>query len=154
MRCPFCGFGDSKVMDSRLTKEGDRIRRRRECLSCARRFTTYEQTEEIPIMIVKKDSRRENFSKEKLRNGILRACEKRNISVHTIDGFLDDLEHDIRETGEKEVSSSVLGEKVIAWLHDLDAIAYVRFASVYREFKDVNDFVDELKSLLIRDKNP
>lgn len=154
MRCPFCGFGDSKVMDSRLNREGNMIRRRRECLDCARRFTTYEQIEEIPMMIVKKDSRRENFSREKLRNGLLRACEKRNISIDTIEGFIDELERDLRETGEREVPSSVIGEKVIVWLHNLDAIAYVRFASVYREFKDVNDFVDELKSLLIRDKTP
>lgn len=154
MRCPFCGYGDSKVMDSRLNREGNTIRRRRECLDCTRRFTTYEQLEDIPMMIVKKDSRREAFSREKLRNGILRACEKRNISVHTIEAFMDELERDVRETGEKEISSSVLGERVMVWLHGLDAIAYVRFASVYREFKDVNDFVDELKFLLTREKNP
>ncbi|TWI76780.1 transcriptional repressor NrdR [Desulfobotulus alkaliphilus] len=152
MKCPFCGEGDNKVIDSRLSKDGTMIRRRRECLSCTRRFTTYEQIEEIPMMIVKKDGRREQFSKEKLRSGILRACEKRNVSMHTIEGFIDELERDLREAGEKEISSRILGERVMQKLHDLDAIAYVRFASVYREFKDVNDFVEELKSLLIREK--
>ncbi|TYT73733.1 transcriptional regulator NrdR [Desulfobotulus mexicanus] len=152
MKCPFCGEGDNKVIDSRLSKDSTMIRRRRECLSCTRRFTTYEQIEEIPMMIVKKDGRREQFSKEKLRSGILRACEKRNVSMHTIEGFIDELERDLRESGEKEISSRILGERVMHKLHDLDAIAYVRFASVYREFKDVNDFVEELKSLLIREK--
>ncbi|MCW7753221.1 transcriptional regulator NrdR [Desulfobotulus sp. H1] len=153
MKCPFCGEGDNKVIDSRLSKDGAMIRRRRECLSCTRRFTTYEQVEEIPMMIVKKDGRREKFSKEKLRSGILRACEKRNVSMHTIESFIDELERDLRESGEKEVFSRILGERVMHRLHDLDAIAYVRFASVYREFKDVNDFVEELKSLLVREKD-
>ncbi|MDY0163162.1 transcriptional regulator NrdR [Desulfobotulus sp.] len=153
MKCPFCGEGDNKVIDSRLSKEGNMIRRRRECLSCSRRFTTYEQVEEIPMMIVKKDGRREKFNREKLRNGILRACEKRNVSIHAIENFMDELERDLRETGEREIASRTLGERVMVWLHDLDPIAYVRFASVYREFKDVNDFVEELKSLLIREKD-
>jgi transcriptional repressor NrdR len=148
MKCPFCGEIDNKVIDSRLSKDGSVIRRRRECLVCTRRFTTYEHIEEIPIMIIKKDGRREVFSREKIRSGIQRACEKRNISMHVIEAFVDELERDLRETGEKEISSHFLGERVMARLHQLDDVAYVRFASVYREFKDVNDFVSELKSLL------
>ena len=148
MKCPFCGEIDNKVIDSRLSKDGSVIRRRRECLVCTRRFTTYEHIEEIPIMIIKKDGRREVFSREKIRSGIQRACEKRNISMHVIEAFIDELERDLRETGEKEISSHLLGERVMARLHQLDDVAYVRFASVYREFKDVNDFVSELKSLL------
>ncbi|UCF95050.1 MAG: transcriptional repressor NrdR [Desulfobacterales bacterium] len=148
MKCPFCGEIDNKVIDSRLSKDATVIRRRRECLICSRRFTTYEHIEEIPIMIIKKDGRREVFSREKVRTGIQKACEKRNISMHVIEEFIDDLERDLRETGEKEIASSTVGEKIMAKLHELDDVAYVRFASVYREFKDVNDFVDELKSLL------
>jgi transcriptional repressor NrdR len=148
MKCPFCGEIDNKVIDSRLSKDGNVIRRRRECLVCTRRFTTYEQIEEIPIMIIKKDGRREVFYREKLRSGIQRACEKRNISMNVIEEFIDELERDLRETGEKEIPSHMLGEKVMAMLHELDDVAYVRFASVYREFKDVNDFVSELKNLL------
>jgi len=148
MKCPFCGEVDNKVIDSRLSKDASVIRRRRECLACSRRFTTYEHIEEIPIMIVKKDDRREVFNRDKLRAGILKACEKRDISVHIIDEFLDELERDLRETGEKEISSHIIGERVMIKLHELDDVAYVRFASVYREFKDVNDFVSELKSLL------
>jgi transcriptional repressor NrdR len=148
MKCPFCGEIDNKVIDSRLSKDGNVIRRRRECLICTRRFTTYEQIEEIPIMIIKKDGRREVFSREKLRSGIQRACEKRNISMNVIEEFIDELERDLRETGEKEIPSNILGEKVMVMLHELDDVAYVRFASVYREFKDVNDFVSELKNLL------
>jgi transcriptional repressor NrdR len=148
MKCPFCGEIDNKVIDSRLSKDGSVIRRRRECLICTRRFTTYEHIEEIPIMIIKKDGRREVFSRGKIRSGIKRACEKRDISMNVIEEFIDELERDLRETGEKEIPSHSLGEKVMAKLHDLDDVAYVRFASVYREFKDVNDFVSELKSLL------
>jgi transcriptional repressor NrdR len=148
MKCPFCGEIDNKVIDSRLSKDGNVIRRRRECLICTRRFTTYEHIEEIPIMIIKKDGRREVFSRDKIRSGIQKACEKRNISMNLIEEFISELERDLRETGEKEIPSHSLGEKVMAKLHDLDGVAYVRFASVYREFKDVNDFVSELKSLL------
>ena len=148
MKCPFCGDIDNKVIDSRLSKDGSVIRRRRECLICTRRFTTYEHIEEIPIMIIKKDGRREVFSRGKIRSGIKRACEKRDISMNVIEEFIDELERDLRESGEKEIPSHALGEKVMAKLHDLDDVAYVRFASVYREFKDVNDFVSELKSLL------
>lgn len=154
MKCPFCKETDNKVIDSRLSKDGNEIRRRRECLVCSRRFTTYEHVEQIPIMIIKKDGRREVFSREKVRAGIQKACEKRNISMNLIDEHVDNLERDLSEMGEKEIASNVLGEKIMAILHQLDDVAYVRFASVYREFKDVNDFVDELKSLLSAEKPP
>jgi transcriptional repressor NrdR len=148
MKCPFCGEFDNKVIDSRVSKDGSVIRRRRECIECSRRFTTYEHIEEIPIMIIKKDGRREVFSRSKVRQGMQRACQKLDISMNVIEDFIEDLERDLRETGEKEIPSRVVGEKVMAQLHGLNPIAYVRFASVYREFKDVNDFVSELKSLL------
>jgi transcriptional repressor NrdR len=148
MKCPFCSELDNKVIDSRLSKDGHVIRRRRECLACGQRFTTYEHVEKISVMIVKKDGRREEFNREKVKAGIFRACEKLDISVNVIEDFLDDLERDLRETGEKEISSQIIGERVMKKLHNLNDIAYVRFASVYREFKDVNDFVLELKSLL------
>jgi transcriptional repressor NrdR len=148
MKCPFCGEFDNKVIDSRVSKDGSVIRRRRECIECSRRFTTYEHIEEIPIMIIKKDGRREVFSRSKVRQGMQRACQKLDISMNVIEDFIEDLERDLRETGEKEIPSRVVGEKVMAQLHDLNPIAYVRFASVYREFKDVNDFLSELKSLL------
>lgn len=148
MKCPFCGEIDNKVIDSRLSKDGNVIRRRRECIMCSRRFTTYEHIEEIPVMIIKKDGRREVFSREKVRSGIQKACQKRDISINVIEDFLDELERDLRETGEKEIPSRKIGEKIMAKLHETDDVAYVRFASVYREFKDVNDFVSELKSLL------
>jgi len=152
MKCPYCGEIDNKVMDSRLSKDATVIRRRRECIDCKRRFTTYEQIEEIPIMIIKKDGRREIFNRDKVRQGVARACEKRNISVEIIEEFLDNLERDLKEIEEKEIPASVIGEKVMARLHQLDDVAYVRFASVYREFKDVNDFFSELKTLLNDDK--
>lgn len=148
MKCLFCKEIDNKVVDSRLNKHGDVIRRRRECLSCGRRFTTYEHIEQPPVMIIKKDGRREAFSREKVRSGIQKACEKRDISIKLIDEFIDFLENDLKEIGEKELPSSVLGEKIMERLQKLDDVAYVRFASVYREFKDVNDFVSELKNLL------
>ena len=148
MKCPFCGETNNKVIDSRLSRDGNVIRRRRECIECSRRFTTYEHIEEIPIMIIKKDGRREVFNREKVGAGMKRACEKRNISINVIEEFIDDLERDLRETGEKEIPSSVIGERIMAKLHEIDDVAYVRFASVYREFKDVNDFVSELKNLL------
>jgi len=148
MKCPFCAEVDNKVIDSRLSKDGNVIRRRRECIICGRRFTTYEHIEEIPVMIVKKDGRREVFSREKVRSGLQKACQKRDISINVIDEFLDELERDLREAGEKEISSNKIGEKIMTKLHELDDVAYVRFASVYREFKDVNDFVSELKKLL------
>ena len=148
MKCPFCGEIDNKVIDSRLSKDASVIRRRRECIVCSRRFTTYEHIEEIPIMIIKKDGRREVFNRDKVRSGVKKACEKRDISMNVIEEFIDDLERDLREIDEKELPASVIGEKIMVKLHELDDVAYVRFASVYREFKDVNDFVSELKSLL------
>jgi transcriptional repressor NrdR len=154
MKCPFCGEIDNKVIDSRLSRDGNVIRRRRECLLCTRRFTTYEHIEEIPIMIIKKDGRREVFSKEKVRSGILKACEKRDISMNVIEEFIDEVERDLREIGEKEIPAKAIGEKIMAKLHILDDVAYVRFASVYRDFKDVNDFVSELKSLLSNGRKP
>jgi len=148
MKCPFCGEIDNKVIDSRLSKDASVIRRRRECLICSRRFTTYEHIEEIPVMIIKKDGRREVFSREKVRSGIQKACQKRDISMNVIEDFLDELERDLREAGEKEIPSHKIGEKIMEKLNEIDDVAYVRFASVYREFKDVNDFVSELKRLL------
>ena len=152
MKCPFCGEVENKVIDSRLNKDGDVIRRRRECIACQRRFTTYEHIEEIPIMIVKKDGRREIFSREKVRSGIQKACEKRDISMNAIEEFLDELEQDLREAGDKEIPSRIIGEKIMIKLHKLDGVAYVRFASVYREFNDVNAFVSELKRLLSKEQ--
>lgn len=148
MNCPFCGENNNKVIDSRLNKEGNAIRRRRECIACDRRFTTYEHVEEVPLMIIKKDRRREVFSRDKVRSGLKRACEKREISMNVIEEFIYELERDLREAGEKEISSDVIGGKIMAMLSSLDKVAYVRFASVYRDFKDVNDFVNELKTLL------
>ncbi len=148
MKCPFCGEIDNKVIDSRLSKDASVIRRRRECLDCTRRFTTYEHIEQVPLMLIKKDDRRELFSRDKVRRGMEKACQKRNISMNTIENFIDELERDLRETGEKEIPANLVGEKIMDKLHVLDDVAYVRFASVYREFKDVNDFVTELKSLL------
>jgi len=152
MKCPYCSEIENKVIDSRLSKDASVIRRRRECLTCNRRFTTYEHIEEIPIMIMKKDGRRELFSREKVRSGMLKACEKRNISMNSIEEFIDEMERDLHESEEKEIPASVVGEKIMAKLHELDDVAYVRFASVYREFKDVNDFVAELKKLLSAEK--
>ncbi|HAO22886.1 MAG: transcriptional regulator NrdR [Desulfobacteraceae bacterium IS3] len=148
MKCPFCGELENKVVDSRLKKDKTGIRRRRKCDACAGRFTTYEYVEDIPVVIVKKDGRREDFSRDKVRQGIQRACEKRNISMNVIEDYLDDLERWLRENSEKEISSGIIGEKVMTKLHELDDVAYVRFASVYREFKDVNDFIAELRTLL------
>ena len=151
MKCPYCAEDNTKVVDSRDTKDKNEIRRRRECLACNRRFTTYEHVEKLPVMIVKKDGRREEFNRGKVASGLYRACEKLDISVNSIDAYLDELERDLRETGEKEIPSQKIGEKVMLWLHGQNDIAYVRFASVYREFKDVNDFVMELKGLLTKD---
>ncbi len=148
MKCPFCGEIDDKVIDSRLREDGNAIRRRRECIACAGRFTTFEYIEEIPIMVIKKSGQREMFNRDKVRSGIQRACEKRDISMDTIEEFLDKLERDLRKTGEKEIQSTSIGERIMLKLHELDDVAYVRFASVYREFKDANDFIFELKSLM------
>ncbi|OQX63152.1 MAG: transcriptional regulator NrdR [Desulfococcus sp. 4484_241] len=150
MKCPFCGALDNKVIDSRLSRDDTETRRRRECLACNRRFTTYEHVEKTPIMIIKKDGRREEFMKEKVRAGIMSACQKRKISIKVIEDFISELEQDLVEMGEPEIPSSIIGEKVMKKLHALDDVAYVRFASVYREFKDVHDFYSELKTLLKR----
>jgi transcriptional repressor NrdR len=148
MKCPYCRAIDSKVIDSRMTKEGNAVRRRRECIACEHRFTTYERIEELPLVLVKKDGRRETFDRTKVLAGMQRACEKRNISINTLQEFVDELERALQEMGEKEIPAAVVGERVMNKLHELDDVAYVRFASVYREFKDVNDFMLELKDLL------
>lgn len=148
MKCPFCADLDNKVIDSRLGKDGLSIRRRRECLSCGRRFTTYERVEEIQPLVVKKDGRREPFDRDKIREGMLKATQKRPVSVETIDGFIDSLERHFQEANQKEIPSTEVGERVIRALHAMDEVAYVRFASVYRQFKDLDDFVRELKDML------
>ncbi|HID31062.1 MAG TPA: transcriptional repressor NrdR [Desulfobacterales bacterium] len=148
MKCPYCGEMENKVIDSRMTKEGNAVRRRRECLGCKHRFTTYERVEALPLVLVKKDGRRETFDRNKVLVGMQKACEKRNISINTLEEFVDELERELQEMGEKEIPSSVVGERIMTKLHELDAVAYVRFASVYREFKDINDFMSQLKDLL------
>lgn len=148
MRCPFCDFEESKVIDSRPTEEGGAIRRRRECLSCAKRFTTYEKIERVPVMIVKKDKTREPFDKEKLLRGLLRACEKRPIPFDTLDALANDVELVVYNSLEREVTTTQIGELVMQRLKKLDDIAYVRFASVYRQFTDLNSFREELNKLL------
>lgn len=148
MRCLYCGHMESKVIDSRSTDEGTTIRRRRECLNCGKRFTTYEKIESIPIVVIKKDGTRESFNREKIINGVLRACEKRPISLDTIEALVDDLEAKICNHMEREISSERIGEMVMEKLQKLDDIAYVRFASVYRQFKDINSFMDELAKII------
>jgi transcriptional repressor NrdR len=148
MKCPFCTSSENKVIDSRLSKEGNAIRRRRECLGCERRFTTYEVVEDVMPVIVKKDGRRETFDRTKIRAGLKKACEKRPISADTIDLIVENVELACQEFQGKEIPSSVIGEKIMGELQRLDGVAYVRFASVYRQFRDVNDFIDELKDFL------
>lgn len=148
MRCPFCGHIESKVVDSRSSKEGDSIRRRRECMKCIRRYTTYERIEEVAQMVIKKDGRREPFDRWKIKSGILKACEKRPISLEQVESLIDDVERSLYNSTEHEVSTEVIGQAVMERLKDLDEVAYVRFASVYRQFKDLNEFMDELKGLL------
>ena len=148
MRCPRCGHDDNKVVDSRAGKDGDVIRRRRECLSCRRRFTTYERIEEELPLVVKRDGRREPFDRQKILTGILKACEKRPISYPTIEKVVDTLEGELQSSGEKEISSVEIGGRVMAALLALDDVAYVRFASVYRQFKDLSQFVEEIKTLI------
>ncbi len=147
MKCPYCGSVKDKVVDSRISKDFSSIRRRRECLSCGRRFTTYERIEESPLMVIKKDGRREPFQREKLRIGIEKACEKRPISMETIEEMVEEIEREIKNNFYREVPSREIGEKVMQRLNNLDHIAYVRFASVYREFRDVSDFIKEVKTL-------
>lgn len=148
MKCPFCGHLEDKVVDSRLGKEGDAIRRRRECLKCEGRYTTYEKVEEVLPLVVKKDGRREPFDRQKILQGLLKACEKRPVGITALEEIVNKIEKKLQESGEKEIPSSVIGEEVMHALHRLDQVAYVRFASVYREFKDINEFMDELKDLL------
>ncbi len=148
MKCPYCGCEESKVVDSRPTDEGERIRRRRECFNCSKRFTTYEIIETTPVMIVKRDNSRESYNRDKLTNGILRACEKRPISRDEIDSVVDKVEAKIQSSMEREVSSKVVGEYAMEYLKDIDEVAYVRFVSVYRQFKDIHSFLEELNRLV------
>ncbi len=148
MKCPFCSYEESKVIDSRPTTDGDRIRRRRECLKCSKRFTTYEIVETMPIIVIKKDNTREVFSREKLMTGLLRACQKRPVSVDAIESLIDEIESELRNSLDREVKSEYIGELVMDKLKSLDEVAYVRFASVYRQFKDINTFLEELNKLL------
>ena len=151
MNCPFCAYEESKVIDSRPTDEGQRIRRRRECLQCAKRFTTYEIIESLPIIVIKKDKSRETFNRNKIMNGLLRACEKRPISIDMLDRMIDDIETIIQNSLDREVTSEKIGELVMEKLKGIDEVAYVRFASVYRQFKDINTFMSELNKLLSKD---
>ena len=150
MKCPFCGGSDDRVVDSRESREGEVIRRRRECESCGRRFTSYETIEEIPYMVVKKDGRRETFDRKKLRAGLVKACEKRPISPAQLDAIVDEIETRLHDTEEREVGTTDIGARVMDRLRELDKVAYVRFASVYRKFEDVDEFLSELKTLLGR----
>ncbi len=150
MKCPFCSDEESKVIDSRPTDEGERIRRRRECLKCGKRFTTYEVIESLPIIVIKKDKSRETFNRDKLMTGILRACEKRPVSINTIDNMIDEIEITIQNSLDREVSSDKIGELVMDKLKNIDEVAYVRFASVYRQFKDITTFMDELNKLIAK----
>jgi transcriptional repressor NrdR len=148
MKCPFCHETDNRVIDSRLSKDSNMIRRRRECNRCSRRFTTYERVEEIMPLVVKKDGRRENYDRAKILNGLKRACEKRPVSIDTIEAVADRIERNLQEGGEKEITASVIGETLMRELHDIDQVAYVRFASVYRSFKDIGEFMAELEDLI------
>jgi transcriptional repressor NrdR len=148
MKCPFCSSLESKVIDSRLAKEDTSIRRRRECLNCKSRFTTYERVEEMELLVIKKGGVREPFDRSKIIAGMIKACEKRPISMEVIENFVSDIEREFQERGDREVDSSEIGERVINKLYEIDEVAYVRFASVYRSFKDVNQFLNELTDLL------
>ncbi|MCP4713786.1 MAG: transcriptional repressor NrdR [Deltaproteobacteria bacterium] len=148
MKCPYCNNLEDKVIDSRISKDGETIRRRRECLDCQKRFTTHEKIEDTLPAIVKKDSRREPFNRDKILDGLKRACQKRNISIEQLEEITDVIEHGLMERGVKEIHSSEVGEKIMEALHDLDDVAYVRFASVYRSFKDITDFMEEVKTFL------
>ena len=152
MKCPFCGHAENKVIDSRISKDGKAIRRRRECLDCIKRFTTYEFVEDILPMVVKKDGRREPFDRTKIRNGVMKACEKRPISMESMEKIVENVEQACQEFQGEEIPSTVIGEKVMNELKALDGVAYVRFASVYRQFRDVGEFMTELKDLLSKGK--
>ena len=147
MKCPFCEFHDSKVIDSRAAEEGNSIRRRRECLQCAKRFTTYEMVEDLPLRVVKKDGRRMAFDRSKILNGLMKACEKRPISLEVLEDTADKVEKELRNSMEREIPSRLIGEVLMKHLKNLDHVAYVRFASVYREFTDIDNFMQELEAL-------
>ena len=148
MKCPYCGHPDTRVIDSRPAEDGSSIRRRRSCDECGKRFTTYEKVETIPLIIIKKDNNRETYDRSKIESGVLRACHKRPVSATQITSLVDEVENEISTLEDKEIPSRVIGEIVMKKLKDLDAVAYVRFASVYREFKDVDSFMDELKGFI------
>jgi transcriptional repressor NrdR len=152
MTCPFCGHREDKVIDSRESKEGDSVRRRRQCLACERRFTTYERCDEIPRMVIKKDGRREHFDRQKVLSGLLRACEKRPVSMGKLAELVNEVESDLLESSEGEISTTSIGEKLMERLRNLDKIAYVRFASVYRDFQDLEEFLSELKNTMLSRK--
>lgn len=148
MKCPYCGHNEEKVIDSREAADGAAVRRRRECDQCHRRFTTYERLEETPLLVVKRDGRRESFDRKKILSGLLKACEKRPVSMEQIEKVVDEVEQELAREFDKEVSSTEIGERLMRRLHELDEVAYVRFASVYRSFKDINQFMKELRDLL------
>ena len=148
MKCPFCSHTEDKVIDSRSSNEDKSVRRRRECMKCKKRFTTYEYIEEVPLMVIKKDGRREAFDRNKIISGILKACEKRPVGMEKVEAVVDRVEKELQKSFDKEVKAQVVGELVMDYLHKLDEVAYVRFASVYRQFKDINHFMKELKDLL------
>lgn len=148
MKCPYCGFNDSKVVDSRPDDENNSIRRRRECIACGKRFTTHEQVESFPILVIKKDGRRESFDRDKLLHGIVKACEKRPVTAGEIEEVVNDIEQTVKNTMEHEITTTELGNLVMDKLYHLDEVAYVRFASVYRQFRDVDTFYDELRKIL------
>jgi len=152
MKCPFCDYKETKVIDSRISGEGSAIRRRRECLKCAKRFTTYEYVESVPLMVVKKDGRRQPFDRNKIITGLVKACEKRPISIAKIEAVNSDIERIIQKKFDREVNASVIGEELMKKLAGLDEVAYVRFASVYRQFRDVNQFMSELQQILEKEK--
>ena len=154
MKCPFCGYSESKVVDSRPAEEGATIRRRRECLSCQKRFTTYEIMERLPLIVVKKDGSRQTFDKQKLINGMLRACEKRPVPLAELQAVADEIEQELQNSLEREIKTTEVGEMVMNGLKSLDEVAYVRFASVYRQFRDINTFMTELNKLLKEDAQP
>ena len=154
MKCPFCGFAESKVIDSRPAEEGATIRRRRECLACSKRFTTYEIVETLPLVVIKRDGSRQTFDKSKLINGMVRACEKRPVSLQTLESIADEIEQELQSNLEREISTVNIGEMVMNRLKDVDEVAYVRFASVYRSFKDINTFMEELSKLLTEKPGP
>ena len=148
MKCPFCFYEESKVIDSRPTDEGERIRRRRECLKCGKRFTTYEIIETVPVIVIKRDMSRQVFDRSKILSGLLRACEKRPVSIETLEKIVDEMEFTLQNSPDREVPSERIGELAMEKLKDIDEVAYVRFASVYRQFQDIQTFMDELKSMM------